>query len=625
MRALWKCLSLQVAMPCLLAWQACRRRPPAAPSRGVLCARLLHQHHSMSFQDAIATLNDYLARPRPPPLVRGPDSVGPSQRVVARFSLLFKYIEALELREPLSRLSVIHVAGTKGKGSTCAFTESILRSRGYRTGLFTSPHLVDIRERFRFNGNLVSEEVFAKNFWWCWNRLQAVTSSTLPMPWFFSFLTLLALKMFTLEKVDVAILEVGLGGLYDATNVVRTPSVCGIASLGYDHMDVLGNTLTEIATQKAGIFKAGVPAFSVPQPPEALEVLYGQARRLSVPLEIAPALESYGVQSVKLGLNGDHQRVNAALAVALCAAWEKKLCASKDLTMLQDGQLPDAYFQGLASTSWPGRGQIIHDIGFYPKKLSKANSEHCDGKMGTGRLTWYLDGAHTPESLEACAKWFSSSALRGSTKGNNTTDVNTINGNGCTASNGHHTAKGVDFQRVLLFSCMPKRDPQLLLPGFVETCTQYGLTIDLALFVPLLSTSDAIETRSVPDICANAMEAEPDLSWQIVLHRTWEALHNGSNVHSSIMGLSQLRHYLQDEKHGHLFHQCVLGTTSAVMPSLPAALNWLRFWASQNPVELQVLVTGSLYLIGDLLKIRKQGQDQDIESDFANGCKQPTA
>ncbi|MCO5601612.1 hypothetical protein L7F22_055735 [Adiantum nelumboides] len=86
--------------------------------------------------------------------------------------LLFYTHQALELQEPLSRLNVIHVAGTKGKGSTCAFTESILRSRGYRTGLFTSPHLVDIRERFRFNGDLVSEEVFAKNFWWCWKRLE---------------------------------------------------------------------------------------------------------------------------------------------------------------------------------------------------------------------------------------------------------------------------------------------------------------------------------------------------------------------------------------------------------------------------------------------------------------------
>ncbi|MCO5601609.1 hypothetical protein L7F22_055732 [Adiantum nelumboides] len=444
----------------------------------------------------------------------------------------------------------------------------------------------------------------------------AVTSSTLPMPWFFSFLTLLALKMFALENVDVAILEVGVGGLYDATNIVQNPSVCGIASLGYDHMDVLGNTLAEIATQKAGIFKAGVPAFSVPQPPEALEALYGQARRLSVPLKIAPALESYGVQSVKLGLKGDHQRANAALAVALCAAWEKKLSSSKDLAMLQDGRLPDAYFQGLATTLWPGRGQIIHDVGFYPRTLSNADSEHCDGEMGTGRLTWYLDGAHTPESLEACAKWFSSAALRGNTNGNKIGDVASLNCNGCTASNGHRTVNSVTSQRVLLFSCMPKRDPHLLLPGFIETCTQNGLPINLALFVPLLSTSDAIETRSVADICASAIEVEPDLSWQIVLQRTWESLYNGSNVQPS-MGLCQLQHYLQDEKHGLLSCQCVIGTTSAVMPSLPAALNWLRHWALQNPVELQVLVTGSLYLVGDLLKIHNQGQDQDINLDTA--------
>eukprot|EP00250_Pteridium_aquilinum_P019733 c24552_g1_i1 orf=310-2130(-) len=603
----------------LLAWPACRRRPLSSSLR-TLGRRLLYQQmHSMSFQDAIATLNAHLARPRPAP----PPSTADSKQSlrVARFKLLFKYIEVLELEEPLSRLSVIHVAGTKGKGSTCAFMESILRSCGYRTGLFTSPHLIDIRERFRFSGNLVQEEVFAKHFWWCWNRLQAMSSATLPMPWFFSFLTLLALKMFTVENVDVAILEVGLGGRYDATNVVQNPSVCGIASLGYDHMDVLGSTLAEIATQKAGIFKAGVPAFSVPQQPEAMEALYKQARGLSVPLAIAPALNSYGLDSIKLGLDGEHQCVNAALAIALCATWEKKRCSSPHLAMLQEGRLPDAYLHGLATTSWPGRGQIIHDVGFPPKNLSGV-AKCNDPKLGT--LTFYLDGAHTPESLEACAKWFCSAATGGNADGKEKNvrspcEVNSSNGNEYGTRNGqwikNMATEKMSCQRVLLFSCMLKRDPHLLFPSLIRAWKQNGLRINMALFVPPLSNTDAIETRSVSDICSKAMEAEPDLSWQIMLQETWESLQeaheaSGSDVQPSV-GLVQLRQYLDDETHGPLRRQCVFGPSSAVIPSLPAALNWLRCWALGNPVEVQVLVTGSLYLVGDLLKICKQGQWQD--------------
>ncbi|KAH7422187.1 hypothetical protein KP509_13G095200 [Ceratopteris richardii] len=594
-----------------------RRRALFSPSSSSSSShQFTHRRtHSMSFQDAIATLNKHLARPRPTSTGVTSSTKGPSQNVISRFSLLPKYIEALELQESLSHLSVIHVAGTKGKGSTCAFTENILRSCGYRTGLFTSPHLVDIRERFRFNGDLVSEEVFAKHFWWCWNRLQAVESSTLPMPWFFAFLTLLALKMFTLENVDVAILEVGVGGCYDATNVVPQPAVCGIASLGYDHMDVLGSTLSEIAAQKAGIFKAGVPAFSVPQPAEALEVLHKKARDLSVPLEITQDVEFYGVKSLKLGLDGDHQRTNAALAVALCAEWEKNHFSKKYSSFLEEGHLPDAYLQGLATTRWPGRGQIIYDVGFHSANAIKYTDEG-DQKAQKGRLTLYLDGAHTAESLGACANWFSSSVLSGALKDKNN-DVNIPNYKKWSSSNGCQD-RGIMhklcYQRVLVFNCMAKRDPQLLLPCLIKKCRQNGLQIDIALFVPPLSTSDAIETRSVSDICATAMEAEPDLSWQHLLQRVWESHQEpdkGSKAGSSI-GLSWLRQYLNAGGHNRLHEQCVISTSSVVIPSLPVAIDWLRYWASQDLVELQVLVTGSLYLVGDLLKIHKHLRSQHL-------------
>ncbi|ELR15504.1 folylpolyglutamate synthase, putative [Acanthamoeba castellanii str. Neff] len=211
-----------------------------------------------------------------------------------------------EMLTLLRRLE-LDVPGTKGKGSTCAFAESILR-RGYglRTGLFTSPHLVDVRaaaaytvtntprERIRLDGKPLERDVFARYFWDTWDRLHATTqgNETPEMPAYFRFLTLMSLNVFireeatynvdqwannpTLFQVDVALVEVGVGGRTDATNVVH-PDACGISSLGYDHQKVLGDTLTEIAYEKAGIFKTGVSAYTVPQTDEAMQSLVKQA------------------------------------------------------------------------------------------------------------------------------------------------------------------------------------------------------------------------------------------------------------------------------------------------------------------------------------------------------------
>ena len=241
----------------------------------------------------------------------------PSGRdAVATFASLQVWLRRLSLEDALASLSVIHVAGTKGKGSTCAFTERILRSCGRRTGLFTSPHLLDIRERFRVDGcaarRLATLAQLTRQKGACQQaRLrgalhvrarpaagtshrcrpaashslsadtQATATAELGLPPFFYFLTLLALRIFHHERVDVAVLEVGLGGRWDATNLVPAPAVCGVSSLGYDHMEILGHTLTQIAGEKAGIFKAGVPAVSAPeQPAEAAAVLERQAEEL---------------------------------------------------------------------------------------------------------------------------------------------------------------------------------------------------------------------------------------------------------------------------------------------------------------------------------------------------------
>ncbi|GMP86617.1 hypothetical protein CsSME_00039328 [Camellia sinensis var. sinensis] len=238
-----------------------------------------------------------------------------------KLNRMLMYIKIFGLEEQMAGLNIIHVAGTKGKGSTCTFCEAILRECGFRTGLFTSPHLIDVRERFRLNGLDISEDKFLMYFWDCWNQLKESVTEDLPMPPLFQFLTVLAFKIFISEKVDVAVIEVGLGGSRDSTNVIEKPVVCGITSLGLDHVETLGDTIGKIASHKAGIFKPQVPAFTVPQLSEAMDVLHEKAREKMVPLEEVAPLDPKILGGLKLSLSGDHQFINAGLAVSLCKSW----------------------------------------------------------------------------------------------------------------------------------------------------------------------------------------------------------------------------------------------------------------------------------------------------------------
>eukprot|EP00947_MAST-08B_sp_MAST-8B-sp1_P004174 g4174.t1 len=209
--------------------------------------------------------------------------------------LMRSFLARLSLEEAVAKMRVVHVAGSKGKGSTCALVESILRSHGLRTGLFTSPHLVDVSERFRVDGRPVPRALLEEHFWHVWDTLHrthaaavAATPEGSPpppaVPNFFRFLTLVALRLFSAVGVDVVILEVGLGGRLDATNVVPHPIVCGISLLDLEHTHILGNTIELIAGEKAGIMKPGVPVVTVAQKPGALAVLRDKAAEVGAPL-----------------------------------------------------------------------------------------------------------------------------------------------------------------------------------------------------------------------------------------------------------------------------------------------------------------------------------------------------
>ncbi|CAL5190047.1 unnamed protein product [Lathyrus oleraceus] len=500
-----------------------------------------------------------------------------------QFDVLFQYIKMLDLEEQISNMKIIHVAGTKGKGSTCTFTESILRNCGFRTGLFTSPHLIDIRERFRLNGIEICQEKFLAYFWWCYDRLKEKTDDNIPMPNYFRFLALLAFKIFAAEEVDVAIMEVGLGGKYDATNVVQAPIVCGITSLGYDHMEILGNTLGEIAGEKAGIFKDRIPAFTVTQPEEAMHVLEEKASKLNVPLQVAPPLDAKLLNGLTLGLEGEHQYLNAGLAIALCSTWLKRTGHLGDTNLERTDTLPEQFIKGLTSASLQGRAQIVTDTHF---KSERSNE-----------LVFYLDGAHSPESMEVCARWFSLAIKE------NNPDQTLFHRQLDNPKSSHeivkmqHGERG--FQRkstpILLFNCLTVRDPQLLLPRLMETCADHGVYFKKALFVPSLSVFNKVGSQASTTIT----DSKVDLSWQFDLQRVWENLMQGNKGKITDTVSEELKDGMEvsDSNCEH----------SAVFSSLPVAIKWLRDRSQQNQsVRFQVLVTGSLHLVGDVLKFVKK-------------------
>lgn len=259
-----------------------------------------------------------------------------------------------ELGNPQERIPVLHVAGTNGKGSVAAITASILQAAGIRVGLYTSPHLLDFPERIQVQGLCIPEDRVVDLF----NAIQALPSFSVP-PTFFEVATAMAFRYFAEERVDIAVLEVGLGGRFDATNVCR-PIGTVITNIAFDHEKHLGSSLEAIAFEKAGIVKRNVPLVMGPVDPSVAAVLEEQARQKQARTfrfggefrsisRASGAFDVIGIhhQYVNLhcALEGEHQAVNAACAVALLEA-----CVAPRI------RIPErAVRRGLAQVSWPGR------------------------------------------------------------------------------------------------------------------------------------------------------------------------------------------------------------------------------------------------------------------------------
>ena len=256
---------------------------------------------------------------------------------------------------PQKRLRFIHVAGTNGKGSTCAMLESIYRAAGLRVGLFTSPHLVSFRERIQVNRRLISEADVVRLV----EQMQP-WFQTFPAdhhPTFFEVVAVMALKFFAEQNCDLVIWETGLGGRLDATNIV-TPLASVITNVQFDHQQWLGDTLGKIAFEKAGIIKPGVPVITSAEEPEALATIEKTARERNAPLTVVTA-DVNPPQTAKISvalsraaatlpLPGEHQRLNAELALATVEVLQNKIPVSAA-----------AMRTGLESVNWPGRLQLV--------------------------------------------------------------------------------------------------------------------------------------------------------------------------------------------------------------------------------------------------------------------------
>jgi dihydrofolate synthase / folylpolyglutamate synthase len=279
------------------------------------------------------------------------------------------------LGNPECGLKFIHIGGSNGKGSVAAILSGAFTKNGLKVGLYTSPHLVTFEERFKINDEMISRERA--------RQLMALTKEAIDPtepPTFFEFTTAMALLLFAQEKTDIAILEVGMGGRLDATNIVE-PLVSVITNISLEHQEYLGRTLLEIAGEKAGIIKAGVPLVSAATQPEIIDLFSSKCAQAESPLYLAGRefkMErtggslrylglSHTLEGLKPGLQGDHQAANAAVA----------LCVSEVLAPLGFGWNEKTLLAAIQSPRWPGRFQVLDSS-----------------------PTVILDGAHNPGAAE---------------------------------------------------------------------------------------------------------------------------------------------------------------------------------------------------------------------------------
>ena len=284
------------------------------------------------------------------------------------------------LGHPERSVKYIHITGTNGKGSTCAMLAAILRQAGYKTGLYTSPYIFRFNERMQINGTPISDDVLCALV----EELQPLADSMADHPTEFELVTAMALTWFARERCDIVVCEVGMGGEFDATNVIHSPEAAVLTNIGLDHTAVLGDTVEQIAATKSGIIKPGCHAVLYPCAPSVQDVVAARCRAAGAPLTVVDfgAIQSvsdsldgqvfhFGAyRSLHLPLLGAHQLRNAAMALTTVEVLRRRGWHISE----------DAVRRGLASVTWPGRFQVVRR-----------------------RPTVILDGGHNPQCMESLA------------------------------------------------------------------------------------------------------------------------------------------------------------------------------------------------------------------------------
>lgn len=288
-----------------------------------------------------------------------------------------------ELDNPQDNLRIVHIAGTNGKGSILSYTKNILMDAGYRIGCYSSPSVFGYLERFQIDGEWMAESEFPELVQKVKDAAVRMTAKGLNHPTVFELETAIAFEYFKERNCDYVMLETGMGGDLDSTNVIKSPLVCAFASISMDHIGILGNTLQEIATCKSGIIKPGAAVVTGPQDPEVMEVLEAAAESMGCRItrtedctrkEHSPEGQTflYKGREYFIHLLGRHQLRNAAVAIEVASALQRTGAAVTEENIRN----------GLAKTRWPGRLEIIRK----------------DSKI------WILDGAHNAAAAECLAE-----------------------------------------------------------------------------------------------------------------------------------------------------------------------------------------------------------------------------
>ncbi|CAG9803896.1 unnamed protein product [Chironomus riparius] len=443
-----------------------------------------------------------------------------------------KFLERIDgfNMKSLDRLSIIHVSGSKGKGSVCTYTDAILREYNVKTGLFTSPHLISVTERIKLMGISIDKSDFNRYFWEVYDALQSKKSHENDLPSYFKFLQIMAFYIFVKEEVDVAIVEVGIGGEYDSTNILRNTEIVGITALQLEHTQLLGKTLEEIAWQKAGIIKKDSFVYYMKQSKDSVaNVIEERFKELKGKrLSPVPFFDEYVWHNCSLPdfkQTSDINKINFSLAAQLSARWLKN-------RML----LSERYFSD---------NVLIVIESKFIDAIQKCQVEGRFQQIKSAGINFYLDGAHTIDSMFITSNWFSSKIENEKTLS------------------------------ILLFNVTGDRDSEHILNSL------HSIPFDFVCFTTNIASEETNKQ------CENYTDIHQNVQYDRCLkHKEiWTTMNADKRLKSSDI-------------------EC--------FKTIQDALDYICNIKDNNLMPINVLITGSLHLVGGSLKIIKSIENIDM-------------